>query len=207
MLPILSKLRHVLHDDAGLTTLELYMRERFCVEYLLFYRDVRGRFKAALSKEEQQLTGEQILKRYIDKDAECEINVTDVHKVAIYERLNENNHVFEKDVFDLCLMECKDFIKRNIWHSFKKSVMKMAMASVDARNSVQDKHGQVSMMQDSVTSKSNPAVPSTPQPSGNYNSNYASNPYVDAQRSRHQASHSMPVNIDFSVKDMDFSYM
>mmetsp|Transcript_66048 Transcript_66048/g.105109 ORF Transcript_66048/g.105109 Transcript_66048/m.105109 type:complete len:424 (-) Transcript_66048:201-1472(-) len=122
----LGKLEDCLNDEEGIQYLELYMAQQFCVELILFYKDYR-RFKNCASNEQRQQIGSDMMSKYIDRSAECEINVSYGHKAMIYYVLSENQNVFSNDIFDECCAECLELMRTNIWTGFKDSILKMAV--------------------------------------------------------------------------------
>ena len=66
------------------------------------------------------------MKRYLDDDSECEVNVSYVNRNGVYHTL-EINQKFTEGIFDVCCKECVELIRANIWSGFKKETLKMAV--------------------------------------------------------------------------------
>eukprot|EP00484_Ammonia_sp_Unknown_P020854 CAMPEP_0197029000 /NCGR_PEP_ID=MMETSP1384-20130603/8548_1 /TAXON_ID=29189 /ORGANISM="Ammonia sp." /LENGTH=452 /DNA_ID=CAMNT_0042458091 /DNA_START=56 /DNA_END=1414 /DNA_ORIENTATION=+ len=123
----LNNLEDCLNDEEGIQYLELYMSQQFCVELILFYKDCRAFQMHFACLSEQQRMGQEIMTKYFDSTAECEINISYSAKETVKEKLNKHQNVFAADIFDECLQEVTDLIRTNIWHGFRGSIQKMAV--------------------------------------------------------------------------------
>eukprot|EP00484_Ammonia_sp_Unknown_P027508 CAMPEP_0197032240 /NCGR_PEP_ID=MMETSP1384-20130603/10964_1 /TAXON_ID=29189 /ORGANISM="Ammonia sp." /LENGTH=473 /DNA_ID=CAMNT_0042461871 /DNA_START=36 /DNA_END=1457 /DNA_ORIENTATION=- len=122
----LNRLQDCLQDDEAMVYLELYMKQQFCVELLMFYKDFR-RFKSCPSGLDRQDIGDEMMRKYFGPAAECEINVSYCEIENVRQTLKGNHHIFTEDIFDGCCNECVEMIRNNVWYGFKRSIMKMAV--------------------------------------------------------------------------------
>eukprot|EP01084_Bolivina_argentea_P310553 537414_1 len=126
LLKSLDKLEDCLDDKEGRLYLQMYMKQQFCVELMLFYHDYR-RFKGVVGGVQRQLIGKEIIEKYISATCACEINVSWVAKSEVYNRLDVDSGVFSADIFDNCAKQCVELIRYNRWTAFKRSILKLAV--------------------------------------------------------------------------------
>jgi len=141
--------------------LELYMSQKFCVELILFYKDCREFQMHFASLSEQQEMGKQIMAKFFDPTAECEINISWSAKQAVYETLKQHQSVFAADIFDQCMREVLDLIRNNIWLGFRSSIQKIAVIHDVYYEEIQDCKSRAAFMEDDESDEASPTSQST----------------------------------------------
>mmetsp|Transcript_22051 Transcript_22051/g.35386 ORF Transcript_22051/g.35386 Transcript_22051/m.35386 type:complete len:391 (-) Transcript_22051:185-1357(-) len=126
LLKSLNSLEKCLQDRQAKVYLELYMKEHFCLELMLFYQDCQ-RYNACSANELRQQIGSEMMAKYMQSMAECEINVSHIAKRRVRQQLKQNGGVFVEHLFDECLTECVELMRDNIWSSFRSSILRMAV--------------------------------------------------------------------------------